>query len=451
MTVKLPIQAGQRVSASVALSLAVTATLAFSPSAQAGKWALDSCRQPNGQPAPTEGWSTSPIGTPGFFTEGVDSCGTPGGALVAVSDGRWVQPASSGYMWKFTAPAGSVIAGGQLGVHLTAPHGITAVLTPEESYDSVDQVVVCGVSEGCGESGPSTSVAIDHPGGTSLYAIAICFPFGEGCGTTSGVNAETRIDSARIELESTARPAGDRFSGGVLAREASGVQQLLFTASEPTGPGIWRVNAVIDKTPIYEITPDANSGKCQSVGTDPNGAAEFLYAQPCPQSETVSVPVDTAALSSGHHQMTVAVTDAAGNTSTVFDGPIDTLNLASLSAWTVSLAVSPRHVRRHTTITLLGRVTTTPRPPQGKLVYLQARSVGFRVVKRGRRKRRVAVDGPWITFKHLRTKSSGKFGTTYRFRLGGVHTYQFQAVAPSEGEFHNPTGTSTPVEVTERP
>ena len=64
--------------------------------------------------------------------------------------------------------------------------------------------------------------------------------------------------------------------------------------------------------------------------------------------------------------------------------------------------------------------------------------------------RSIAVHGAWTTFNLLRTHSNGSFSATYRFRLGGVHRYQFRAVAPQEGGFRNATGTSAPVLVTER-
>jgi hypothetical protein len=107
--------------------------------------------------------------------------------------------------------------------------------------------------------------------------------------------------------------------------------------------------------------------------------------------------------------------------------------LGSAARWQISLKVSPRNVHRHTKILLTGRVATSPRPSAGKLVYLQARSVGAR----------------WITFMALRAKPGGAFSTTYRFRLGGRHTYQFRAVAPAEGQFRNATGNSAIVAVHE--
>jgi hypothetical protein len=433
----------------VAMTLVAVTLLVVAASASAGVWTLMSCRQPNGQPAPTDGWTAGAIGSPGFFTEGVNSCSQPGGSLVAVSSGRWVQPASSGYQWRFAAPKGSTIAGGQLDVDLSAPHGFAAVLTAEQNYDPVYQVTVCGLSETCGITGPSTWVAINHTGVSGLYASAICFPFGPGCGEASGVDAQVTIYAAQIALESSVSPSGSGFGGGLLVPGASGVQQFLFTAAVPGGPGIWQVSATVDGQTVYDETPDTNSGKCQSVGAGPGGGAEFLYEQPCKQSEAVSIPVDTSQFATGAHELTVKVTDAAGNTATVFNGTINTFNAASQTPWSVSLGVSPRQVHLHSWIKLLGRVTTSPRPPRGKLIDLEAREVTVISRGRGRHRRVKTIGGAWVTFKVLRTKPEGVFKARYRFRFGGRHRYQFRAVAPQEGDFDADTGTSAIVGVSE--
>jgi hypothetical protein len=123
--------------------------------------------------------------------------------------------------------------------------------------------------------------------------------------------------------------------------------------------------------------------------------------------------------------------------------------LGSGARWSVSLSVSPRRVRRRSRIRLSGVVSTSPRPGEGKLVFLQARSVGSVWRGRGRSRRRVTVFGKWVTFQEFRAKSSGAFASTYTFKLGGRHTYQFQAVAPAEGQFRNPTGTSSTITVKE--
>ncbi len=119
--------------------------------------------------------------------------------------------------------------------------------------------------------------------------------------------------------------------------------------------------------------------------------------------------------------------------------------LGSTTPWKVSLRVFPRRVRRHTLMRLAGQVSTSPRPSGGKLIYLQARSVYLH----WRHGHRTTVFGGWITFKIVRSKANGKFQASYRFRLGGNKTYQFQAVAPAEGQYRNPSGSSSITTVTE--
>jgi hypothetical protein len=123
--------------------------------------------------------------------------------------------------------------------------------------------------------------------------------------------------------------------------------------------------------------------------------------------------------------------------------------LGSNAKWRVSLKVAPLRVRRHTKIKLSGSVATSLRPSEGKLIYLQARSVSATWKGRASKRHRVTVFGKWVTFQALRAKSNGTFVSTYTFKLGGRHVYQFQAVAPAEGQYRNPTGTSAETTVRE--
>jgi len=63
-----------------------------------------------------------------------------------------------------------------------------------------------------------------------------------------------------------------------------------------------------------------------------SGALMFDWQQPCLQTETVDIPVDTTALTDGQHELKVIVTDAAQNSSTVLDQTITTLNRTTVSA-----------------------------------------------------------------------------------------------------------------------
>jgi hypothetical protein len=138
--------------------------------------------------------------------------------------------------------------------------------------------------------------------------------------------------------------------------------------------------------------------------------------------------------------LTITITPGAGA-----GGPL----MGSADQWRVSLAISPSHVHRHTLVTLSGRVTTSPRPGSGKLILLQARPLTAAWRGSGRHRHRVTVYGSWVTFNALRAQSSGQFKATYRFRLGGRRRYQFQALAPKEGGWQNPTGSSKSVTVIE--
>jgi hypothetical protein len=123
--------------------------------------------------------------------------------------------------------------------------------------------------------------------------------------------------------------------------------------------------------------------------------------------------------------------------------------LGSAAKWAVSLRVSPRRVRRHTKVELTGLVSTSPRPSEGKLVYLQARSVGSVWQGSGAKRHREALYGKWVSFQIFRAKGDGTFTSTYTFKLGGHHTYQFRAVAPAEGQYRNPTGVSSTTTISE--
>jgi len=322
--------------------IASTAALALPASASAGTWTLVSCTQRNGQEAPTDGWTSVLLGGPENYSGDTNSCGQAGGGLFATSSSAWPQTRGTGWMWQFNAPPDSTIAGGEMDVMLTSPVGQAFILTPNFNYDGADDVINCQFNLPCGTTGVLTGTfPIDHPGGTSLYAGVMCLGPGQpgsstaDCpagGGTNGVNVQLAIYSAQIELESDATPAATGFGGSLLSPDAHGTADLAFTASDPNGPGVYTVTVLIDGKPVYQGTPDTNQGQCASIGTDPSGYPEFLYEQPCKQTETVDLPIDTAALADGEHALKVIVTDAGGDSSTVLDQTITAENSTTVSS-----------------------------------------------------------------------------------------------------------------------
>jgi hypothetical protein len=298
------------------------------------------------------------------------------------------------------------------------------------------------------------------------------------------------VYGSAIVVSDPTPPTGGLTGGGLDGSgPVSGTQSISYNASDALA-GVQSVQLLVDGTVVGS---NSYTGNCS-----------FANFQPCPASELGSLSWNTASVPNGPHEVVVQITNAAGNTTMIGDHAIATSNsagsggpggsggsgsgggtggvngsngtngsngaagaggaggqatvdvlgsgsalgsvlLGSGSRWRVSLSVSPRRVRRRTKVRLSGVVSTSPRPGTGKLIYLQARSVGS--ARRGRR--RVTVFGKWITFEAFRAKSNGTFSSTYTFKLGGHHTYQFQAVAPAEGQYRNPTGTSSTITVKE--
>jgi hypothetical protein len=295
-------------------------------SARAGTWTLASCTQPDGQPAPTEGWSTSATGAVGPDSGDTNTC-AQGGDLSAVTSGEAPQGAYEGPEWVFTAPAGSTIAGGSITATLTSPHGQAWLGTPSASYDSADVVANCQYNLACGQDGTlSGAFPITHLGGSSLYAVAVCVGPYEGatsCPATGGIDAGVYVSSAAIALANSATPAASGFGGTLLSPNAQGTQELTFLASDPGGPGVFLVTAQIDGKTIYSGTPDNNEGRCIPIG-ETGGTLMFDHSQPCRASESVDLPINTTALANGQHTLKVTIEDAAENASVVYDGPITT-------------------------------------------------------------------------------------------------------------------------------
>jgi len=316
---------GEMLTAALACSLLVLALSA--PSAHAGTWTLLSCKQPDGQPAPTDGWSTSATGAIGPDSGDTDSCAA-GGALSAVTSGKAPQGAYEGPEWVFTAPSGSTIAGGTITATLTSPHGQAWLGTPNATYDAADVIANCQYNLACGQSGTLTGAfPITHVGGSSLYAVAVCVGPYEGattCPASGGLDAAISVSGAAVELANNASPTASGFGGTLLSPNAHGTQELTFQASDSAGPGVYLVVVQIDGKTVYSGTPDTNEGRCVPIGQS-GGTLMFDHGQPCRTSESVDVPVSTATLSNGAHTLKVTVEDAAQNASVVYDGQITTL------------------------------------------------------------------------------------------------------------------------------
>ena len=311
----------------LALLLALIALTASA--ARAGTWRLLSCSGLDGASAPIEGWASGSTGTVGPYSGALDTC-EQGGTLTARTSGEAPQSAYAGPEWIFTAPAGSTIAGGTITATLSAPHGQAWLATPQASYDSADVLANCQYNLPCGPAGTLTGTfAITHTGGTHIYATAVCVGEREGensCPVDGGSDATVAISAANIELASDATPTARDFAGALLQSAAArGAEDLTFTASDPEGPGVRLVTVQLDGETAFAGTPEDNGGLCIPT-SEQEGIASFITSQPCKQSEAIDLPIDTTSVPDGQHTLKVTITDAANNSSTVFDQTITTDN-----------------------------------------------------------------------------------------------------------------------------
>jgi hypothetical protein len=317
-----------------AFLLVVSGCLALVSTARAGEWVQVTCTQPDGAPAPIEGWQGSVYNAAVADSGPIDTCSQHGGALTAFDSSAVEDAAYTGAIWVYTAPAGSTIAGGALSVSLSTPQGQAFVATPQDAYNQANVVINCQYNEPCGVDGTETasvSIAPTFAGGSQLFAAAMCVSPTDGgttcpAGSGGGTNATISVYAADIELQNSSTPTGTGFAGTLLSPGASGTAELMFTAQDPDGPGVYRVLADLDGQQVYQGIPDTNGGRCASIGTNASGVSEFLYPQPCKQDVAVDVPLETTRFANGPHQLKVLIQDAAGNMAVVYDGTISITN-----------------------------------------------------------------------------------------------------------------------------
>ena len=138
------------------------------------------------------------------------------------------------------------------------PEGQGYAETPENSYDAGDVLANCQYNTGtCASQWNNETVPINasHAGGTQIFVGAECVAPIEGddycqrpgdpVDAADGVDAQTDLYAAVIEPANDATPRASGFAGGLLVPNASGVQDLLFTAQDPNGPGIDNVTVTM--------------------------------------------------------------------------------------------------------------------------------------------------------------------------------------------------------------
>ncbi len=309
-------------------------------SAQAGEYHVYSCRMPDGEVAPTDGWSGSASGA---SAHAEDHC-AKGGALSAALDGGVSHTVGTDVAtWTFSSPSSEIVkkmtlwrsgdAEGGSALNATYQFWIAGPTQPEV-FDECLYALGCSKVRGEPEEPMSLSNILGVPAknlGEHLYVNASCgglqtYKCPSGKGDSNGYAAVVYLYAADLTLEQSSQPTVSNVEGELAtAATLSGAVDLAFHA-EDAGSGVYQAVVSVDGAEAGRVLLDENGGHCRNVAQTTDGLPAFLYLQPCRPSLSADLPFDTTTLADGAHHLVVSVTDAAGNATVALDRKIEVLN-----------------------------------------------------------------------------------------------------------------------------
>lgn len=316
-------RAGRVLSAGFVAGLALLLVLAAI--AQGGAYHIYSCSDPlTGMPLPVYNWKTTGRGPT------ANTCATN-----PVSGGLSVEaipqfPATQG-TWTFTAPADTHIVAATLYRSAVVSYRALAYwaspedeYTPSNAFDSCQgsgQYSACTLGDA---SASSCEPASCYSSSDALSVPAANLPSRQlslsmRC-REAGCAGSEALHSADITLEQDFGPTASATGGSLTTQPIlQGIDDIGISASDP-GSGVFQAIFEIDGKALPGQTIDTNGGSCQPYKRAPGGTNVFLNPLPCPQFVTnIDVPFNTAQAPDGSHQLTVLVSDAAGNTTPILN------------------------------------------------------------------------------------------------------------------------------------
>jgi hypothetical protein len=307
--------------------------------AWAGEYHVYSCRMPNGEVAPTDGWSGSESGV---SVHAEDKC-AKGGALVAeLGDGVNHPVGTDIATWTFSAPSGETVSKASLWRAGDSEGGAVANATYEfwlagptqpEAFSSCVYVSGCMKVVGEPEKPLSVSNIVPVPEanlGEHLFVSASCgglqtYKCPSGKGDLDGYAAVVYLYAADLVLSQASQPTITNVEGELAtASTLSGTADLAFHATD-SGSGVYQAVFSVDGAEVGRTLLDSSS-HCRDVGQTSDGLPAFLYLQPCAPALNADLQFDTTAISDGTHHLVVSVTDAASNSTVALDRKITVLN-----------------------------------------------------------------------------------------------------------------------------
>ncbi len=319
----------------LALFLLLGICLAPSP-ARAGTFTALSCHDAGGGVVGTRGWS---VGAPtgGYITYG-DSCAGGGQGAFGLSMGP--DPTANygkvnGDTMTYSVPAGLTILG--YGLSLDAYGGPCGVQSGQ-CANGFGQVWVNHTGEGdpnydyrnLGYGRQEQTVSESELSGVDSVTVDVSCDPGQDLNyecpgsSAGGPEAQALVSAGSFTLLDATVPTvadvtGSLLAGGTLTES----ETVNFTASDGGG-GVYSASVLVDGRQLVGEVPDTNGGLCVDLAPPSSATMAFAAPQPCPETENVSLTVDTAAIPAGQHHLQVLVTDVAGDRAVAYDGTITT-------------------------------------------------------------------------------------------------------------------------------
>lgn len=307
--------------------------------ASAGEYHVYSCRMPNGEAAPADGWTGSATGV---SVHAEDTC-SKGGALIAeLGEGVSHSVGTDDATWAFGGPAGETVSKANIWRAGDAEGGAVANATYEfwlagptqpEAFDSCVYVSGCMKAVGNPDEPLSVSNLVPVPDanlGEELYVNASCgglqtYKCPSSKGDPNGYAAAVYLYAADLVLAQASQPTVSDVEGELAtASTLAGTVDLAFHASD-SGSGVYQAVFTVDGAEVGRTVLDSSS-RCHDVGQTTDGLPAFLYLQPCAPSLDADLPFDTTQLTDGSHHLVVSVTNAAGNSTVALDRKIEVAN-----------------------------------------------------------------------------------------------------------------------------
>jgi hypothetical protein len=315
--------------------------------AWAGGYHVYSCRTPDGQVAPVDGWSEK---TSQAYDHTANTCEREGGLVAALLTGHSHVANTDVATWAFNAPAGETLekatvwrAGDTAGGSNTGSEASyrTWFAGVANSGNSTHPFDICEAFVGCpGLGNLKSPLAVNNlvevPSSAlhspylslnascgSLFPSSVC---PSGGGDENGYASVVELFAADLVLTQESVPTVKEVAGSLAqASTVSGTADVAFTAGDG-GSGVYEALFQVDGETVHRALLSTNGGKCQNVGETTDGLPAFLYTQPCPATLSLDVPFDTTTVPDGSHHLVVSITDAAGNATPVVDRQVTVAN-----------------------------------------------------------------------------------------------------------------------------